>query len=55
MRRPRCRYCQRPVGRLWPRCRVCGTRLALWYFLILLAALAALSLLALLLIKREFA
>ncbi len=47
MRRPRCPFCQRPVGRLWLRCRVCRSRLALWYILALIVALAALSLLGL--------
>ena len=47
MRRPRCPYCERPVGRSWLRCRVCGTRLAPFYALISVAALALLSLLVL--------
>ena len=45
MRRPRCPYCQRPVGRLWLRCRVCGTKLAPFYALVSLGALAFLSVL----------
>ena len=47
MRRHRCPYCQRPVERLWLRCRVCGTKLAPFYALISLSALAFLSLLVL--------
>ena len=53
MRRPRCPFCQRPVGRLRPRCRVCGARLAPWYALILLAALGALTLLGLFLFRES--
>lgn len=52
MKRPRCYFCKRPTGRLWLRCRVCRTRLALWYALIITVALAALSLLALLLLRE---
>lgn len=52
MRRPHCPYCERPVGRLWFRCRVCGTRLATGYVFIVLAALAALSLLALFIFRE---
>jgi len=52
MRRPRCHFCQRPVGRLWLRCRVCGSRQASWYALALLVLLAALILLGRLLIRE---
>lgn len=52
MRRPRCSFCRRPVGPFWLRCRVCGTRLAAWYALILLAALALLALVGLLLFRE---
>lgn len=54
MTQPRCPFCQRPVGRLWVRCRVCGTRLAPWFVRAFLAVLAALSLLALLLFRELF-
>lgn len=43
MRRPRCPFCERPVGRLWPRCRVCHGKLLLWYLLVILLVLAVLS------------
>ena len=54
MRRPRCPYCQRPVGRSWLRCRVCGTKLWPFYALVSLAALAFLSLLFLFLFYEVF-
>jgi hypothetical protein len=34
---------------MWFRCRVCGTKLALWYILALTLTLAALSILTLIL------
>lgn len=52
MRRSRCSFCQRQVGRMWFRCRVCGTRLALWYIFALTLTLAALSILALILFRE---
>lgn len=52
MRRPRCPFCQRPVGRLWLRCRVCRSRLAPWYILALIVTLAALSLVGLFIFRE---
>ena len=52
MRRPRCSFCQRPVRRLWLRCRVCGSRLASWYVLTLIITLAALAALGLFLFRE---
>jgi hypothetical protein len=52
MRRPRCPFCERPVGRLWLRCRVCRSRLAPWYVLTLIITLAALSLVGLFIFRE---
>jgi hypothetical protein len=52
MRRPRCPFCRRPVGRLRLRCRVCRERLATWYILALIVTLAALSAVALFILRE---
>ncbi|MFL6285979.1 MAG: hypothetical protein ACJ74Q_22790 [Pyrinomonadaceae bacterium] len=54
MRRPRCPFCQRPVGRTWLRCRVCRSRLATWYLLALLIALATLSVVGLFIFRETY-
>ena len=52
MRRTRCSFCRRPVGRIWLRCRVCGTRLAPWYLIALAGAVAALCALGLFIFRE---
>jgi hypothetical protein len=50
--RPRCSYCQRPVGPLWLRCPVCRTRRWAWYFIAIVYILTAVAALLWLLFFR---